>query len=94
MLSELAEDRIHLGVVNPGRPRRRLEQIVGPGKQVPIDEPLRSQQGYKVGQTSLEGALHLQILHHQHGDKSRPYLRRDDVSRCAHEGPAESAPAA
>lgn len=94
MRSELAGDRIHLGVVNPGRPRRRLEQIVEPGKQVPIDEQLRSQQGYKVGQTSLEGALHLQILHHQHGEENRPYLRRNRVSRGAHEGPAEFAPAA
>ena len=86
MLSELVrEGQRQLRIVNTGEGRWRLIRIVKPSEQITVNKELLTQQGHQIGQAPGEGALHLQVLDHQHRDQRRPDLRLNGIFRSSHE---------
>ena len=86
LLSELAREcQLQLRIVNSGEGRRSLIGIVEPSEKVAVNKELLAQQGHQIGQTPVEGALHLQKFDHQHRDQRRPDLRLNSIFRSSHE---------
>src|ERR1700747_868123 len=66
--------------------RGRLEGIVEPEQQIPVNKELLSQQGAQIGQRPAESGAELQILQQQHGDECCPNLGLQRVGRSSDKG--------